>query len=373
MSSALVTGAGGFIGRNLCTRLAVDPTVDRLLTATREDTPESVAGKLAEADVVFHLAGSNRPADPAEFHEVNVELTRVVTASLAARERPPLLVLASSTRAEGDDPYGRSKREAERIVEAYVRDGGGAAVVYRLPNVFGKWSRPHYNSVVATFCHELARDREIDVHDPDARLGLVHVDDVVARFLSHVGDDGRRRLERCEVAPVYDVSVADLAGRLRAFREVRGALRLPDMGDRLTRLLYGTYLSYLPEDGFAYAPTSRTDERGTLTELLKSEHLGQIFVSTTRPGIVRGRHFHHAKAEKFCVLCGEGMIRFRRVGAERVLEYPVSGATPTVVDIPPGYTHSIENVGTGEMIVLFWASETFDPGRPDTFAMRVRR
>lgn len=371
MTTVLVTGANGFIGSNLCGHLDGHPGVDRVLTSTREDTPDSLERKLALAEVVFHLAGSNRPDDPREFVEVNVGLTRTIVRLLRERDRRPLVVLASSIQAARDNDYGRSKLGAEEAVEAYVHDDGGAAAIYRLPNVFGKWSRPRYNSVVATFCHSIARDREIEIHDPEARLPLVHVGDVVARFLTHVGERPGPGLRRPEVSPVYEVSVGELARLVRSFRDIRDTLLLPDMSDRLTRLLYGTYLSFLPEDGLAYEPERWTDDRGTLTELLKSDHFGQIFISTTRPGVTRGEHFHHAKAEKFCVLKGEAVIRFRRVGGDGVLEYPVSGDRVTVVDIPPGYTHHIENVGGDEMIVLFWADEVFDPERPDTHPLPV--
>lgn len=366
MTTIVVTGADGFIGTNLRTRLVDEETGARVLGITREDTPESTREKLAQADIVYHLAGSNRPERVEEFHEVNAGFTEQVVGHLVQQNRTPPVVLASSTQAERDNDYGRSKRRAEEILERYVEEHDSTAVIYRLTNVFGKWAKPNYNSVVATFCHNIARDAPIEIHDPNTPLHLVHVDDVVERFRSHLHGEPRRGVTRPRVEPVFQITLQDLADHLHSFREVRETLRLPDLDDRLVRLLYSTYLSYLPRDEFAYRPPERSDERGRLVELMKSPSLGQIFVSTTGPGVTRGNHYHHTKVEKFCVLRGEAVIRFRRLGEENAFEYQVSGARTEVVDIPPGYTHHIENVGGDEMVVLFWASEMFDPERPDT-------
>lgn len=371
MRTVVVTGADGFLGRNLIVRLEREDPPLRVLAITRRDTSRSAAGKVVEADVVYHLAGVNRPQRVEEFEEVNVGFTEEVVQHALRGDRRPAIVLASSTQADGASEYGRSKRRAEEILERYATERGGTAILYRLPNVFGKWARPEYNSVVATFCHRLARDRPIDIHDRGAPLRLVHVDDVVEGFRRHIDGRSGRGVERPDVQPLYETTVGELADRLHSFRDIRVTLEVPDMADRFTRLLYATYLSYLPTDDLAYAPPGRADERGTLTELLKSGHFGQVFVSTTRPGVTRGGHYHHAKAEKFCVLRGEAIIRFRRLGDDAVLDVPVSGDRAMVVDIPPGYTHSIENVGEEDMIVLFWASEVFDPGRPDTWPERV--
>ncbi len=371
MRTVLVTGANGFIGKNLLLRLEEEDPPVRRLAITREDPPGSIAQKLREADLVYHLAGSNRPERREELYEVNAGLTEQIVHQLVEQGRTPPIVLASSTQAERDNDYGRSKRQAEEVLERWAGEHGGRAVIYRLTNVFGKWARPDYNSVVATFCHNLARDRPIEVHDPATPLRLVHVDDVLERFRSHLAVEPPPGVARVEVTPVFEVTLGELVGHLQAFRELRETLRLPDMSDRFVRLLYSTYLSYLPPDGFAYDLVERSDERGRLAELLKSERFGQIFVSTTRPGVTRGNHFHHSKAEKFCVVRGDAVIRFRKPGEDAVLEYPVSGDRSRVVDIPPGYTHSIENVGDEEMVVLFWANEVFDPDRPDTRYLKV--
>lgn len=371
MRTIVVTGADGFIGRNLVLRLEEDLADVEVVGVDLEDTPESTRTKLGSADLVYHLAGSNRPKRVDEFYEVNEGFTGEVVRALVEQDNRVPVVLASSTQAERDNDYGRSKKAAEEVLERYARTQGGTAIIYRLTNVFGKWSRPNYNSVVATFCHRIARDLSIEIHDPQTRLRLVHVDDVVEAFLDHARSELQPRVHRPEVRPSYEVTLQELADRLRLFRSIRQSLELPDLSDRFSRLLHSVYLSFLPKDRFSYSLQERTDERGKLAELLKGEHFGQIFVSTTRPGVTRGNHYHHTKVEKFCVLSGEAVIRFRLLDGEEVLEYPVSGSRLEVVDIPPGYTHNIENVGDGDMVVLFWASEPFDPDRPDTRYLEV--
>lgn len=365
MRTAVVTGAGGFLGRNLTTRLRETPDV-RVLEVTRDDSKESLRDKLAAADIVYHLAGSNRPERPEEFYEVNERFTAEVVRLLGEEGKTIPVVLASSTQAALDNDYGQSKRGAERSLEGYADGQGGTAIIYRLTNIFGKWSRPNYNSVVATFCHNIARDIPIQIHDPAATLRLVYVDDVVDHFLAHLAGSAAPGVHRPDVRPEFEMTVGQLADRLREFRQIRQTLRLPDLDDPLARRLHATYVAALPPDALAYPLHERRDDRGKLAELVKSEAAGQIFVSTTRPGIVRGNHYHHTKVEKFFVLQGEGVIRFREIGSGEVVEYSVSGDRWEVVDIPPGYTHSMENAGSEEMVVLFWASEIFDADAPDT-------
>jgi UDP-2-acetamido-2,6-beta-L-arabino-hexul-4-ose reductase len=277
----------------------------------------------------------------------------------------PLVVLSSSTQAKSDNPYGRSKLAAEQRLEAYASRTGASAVIYRLPGVFGKWCRPDYNSVVATFCHNIAHDLPIVVSDATRVVELAHVDDVVARFLSHLEQPAAPGVARGTVSPVFTSSLGELADTIKTFRAMRDTLMVADAS--------GTYTSYIPPDALAYSLTQRTDARGTLAELLKSSRFGQIFVSRTHPGVTRGNHYHDLKVEKFCVLEGEAVIRFRSVLGDAVAEHRVSGTDFKVVDIPPGMTHSIENVGSVEMIVLFWASEILDPQRPDTHPAGVLR
>ncbi len=374
---AVVTGANGFIGRNLVVALrraqidAAEIDVDA--------TPGALLDAVGGADVVFHLAGVNRPEHDSEFVVGNVGSLDALLATMdqgfgadGPAVRPPV-VLCSSTQAAQDNPYGRSKLAAERALEAYAARTGTPVVIYRLPGVFGKWCRPNYNSVVATFCHNIARDLPIAISDPAHVVVLVHIDDVVARFLTHLDGRPAAGITRRDVQPTFAIGLGDLADRIRSFRAMRDTLLVADASDPLTRRLLGTYMSYLPPADLAYSLQQRTDARGTLAELLKSPHFGQMFVSRTRPGVTRGNHYHDLKVEKFCVLEGDAVIRFRPILGDEVSEHRVSGREFKVVDIPPGMTHSIENVGSTEMIVLFWASEILDPERPDTHSSEVRR
>jgi UDP-2-acetamido-2,6-beta-L-arabino-hexul-4-ose reductase len=299
-------------------------------------------------------------------------LIAAVDSVVATGSARPVVVLSSSTQAGHDNPYGRSKLAAEQAIEAFARRTRTPAVIYRLSGVFGKWCRPNYNSVVATFCHNIARGLPIEVSDSARIVDLVHVDDVVASFMGHLSG-GDKGLIRPTVAPAFSISLGDLAGRIRRFHNARRTLEVADSSDPLTRRLLGTYASYVEPAELAYPLEQRTDTRGTLAELLKSERFGQMFVSRTKPGVTRGNHYHDLKVEKFCVLEGDAVIRFRPVLGEEVTEHRVSGTDFKVVDIPPGMTHSIENVGRAEMIVLFWASEILDRDRPDTHFSEVLR
>ncbi|MCC7294455.1 MAG: NAD-dependent epimerase/dehydratase family protein [Acidobacteria bacterium] len=372
MNRVLVTGAAGFIGKNL--RLALGREAGTEIIGVDLGTAAAVLERgLDEAEAVIHLAGVNRPEKENEFEDGNVGSLAAVLAGLERRGRRPLVVLSSSIQALLDNPYGRSKKRAEDALLDFHRRTGAAVRIFRLPGVFGKWCRPNYNSVVATFCHNIARDLPISISDPDREIDLVHVDDVVAAFLAALkAGPGPGGASFLSVTPVFRVSLGALAGKIQAFRAVRETLAQPALDDPFDRRLFGTYVSYLPEEEFDYDLAVREDERGALAELLKLGGHGQIFVSRTRPGVTRGNHYHDSKVEKFVVLEGEAVIRFRRLTTGEIIEYPVCGREMRVVDIPPGWTHSIENVGTAEMIVLFWASEIFDPARPDTFAAKVR-
>lgn len=371
---ALVTGARGFIGKNLVVALRRDgaEAAEIDVDSTRDDLFAGVRG----VTVVFHLAGVNRPEHDEEFTTGNVGSLEALFAAMdhvGATDRgaaPPLIVLSSSYQATQDNPYGRSKLAGEQALEAYTGRTGTPAVIYRLPGVFGKWCRPNYNSVVATFCHNIARDLPITISDADQVVELVYVDDVVAAFMTHL-EKRSPGVTRREVRPTFSTSLGELAERIRTFRAMRRTLEVADASDPFTRRLLGTYTSYLPPSDLAYPLEQRTDSRGALAELLKSPHFGQIFVSRTHPGITRGNHYHDLKVEKFCVLEGEAVIRFRPILGDEVTEHRVSGTDFRVVDIPPGVTHSIENVGTTEMIVLFWASEILDWEHPDTYASEV--
>jgi len=372
---ALVTGARGFIGRNLVVRLrrAQVDVAEVDADSTTDDLHDAVRG----AGVVFHLAGVNRPEpapgldDEAQFAAGNVGSLDALCAAIETSGARPTIVLSSSTQAAADNPYGRSKLAAETALSRYVDRSRLAAVTYRLPGVFGKWCRPDYNSVVATFCHRIARDLPITISDPARVIELVHVDDVVSQFETHLAEPAGAGLSRGGVQPTFTIRLGELADRIRVFRASRATLEVADASDPLTRRLLSTYLTYLAPADLAYALQQRADARGVLAELLKSRHFGQMFVSRTLPGVTRGNHYHDLKVEKFCVLEGDALIRFRPILGGDVTEHRVSGRDFTVVDIPPGTAHSIENVGTGEMITLFWASEVFDPDRPDTYASEV--
>lgn len=366
MKTVLVTGAAGFIGKNLVAALKRRDDIRLILFDVNNGSAVLDAG-LAEADLIYHLAGVNRPKDESEFVAGNTGLTEQMLARLVELGRTPTFVLSSSVQAELDNPYGKSKKAAEDAVLKFNNKNGAPVCVYRFPGVFGKWSRPNYNTVVATFCHNIARGLEIKVNDPDREMELVYIDDVVSAFLRHLDGVLDPARQRYSVRRTFRVTLSELADRIRRLHAIRETLTIPDLGDDLMRCLHATYLSFLPENGFANPVKLNTDNRGWLFELIKSEHFGQIFVSKTLPGITRGNHYHDTKVEKFCVIKGQGLIRFRQIDSDRILEYPVDDRAIKVVDIPPGYTHSIANTGGGEMICLFWANQIFAPGSSDTY------
>lgn len=366
--TVVVTGAAGFIGRH-----CVD-ALERLgelhvVPIPHGDGLDALLAAVDRADVVVHLAGVNRPPDPSAFHEVNAGLTRAICERCVGRD--VLVVLASSSQAGNGTPYGDSKLAAEEIVREHARCGG-RGVAMRFPNVFGKWARPRYNSVVATFAHAVANGEPYEIRDVAAEVTLLHVGDAVNAILDVIASppapgDFVLRTD----FPARRVTLGALAELLESFRAQRTTLVLPDFADPFVRQLYSTYLSYLPASAFSYDLLERTDNRGALAEFVKSPWAGQLFVSRTKPGITRGNHWHDVKVEKFLVVSGEARIRFRHVHGGDIIEYAVSGDRFQVVDIPPGYAHSIENVGTTDLVTLFWANEIFDPAAPDTHARKV--
>ncbi|MCE7979620.1 MAG: NAD-dependent epimerase/dehydratase family protein [Caldilinea sp. CFX5] len=366
----LVTGANGFIGKNLLAQLTRQ-TGAAVIAIGRENSWDEVAQGLAEADFIYHLAGVNRPQQVEEFHQGNAEFTERLCDHLLANQRATPIVFTSSIQAELDNPYGRSKRMAEEALCHYAAQSKAYVAIYRLPNVFGKWCRPHYNSVVATFCHQLARDLPITISDPKRELNLIYIDDVVAQFQQELDCTKKSGVQWPQAQPTQQTTLDELAALLQSFRRLRTELVTPNFGDTFTHQLYATYLSYLPQDAFAYALEQKCDARGCLAEFIKAPNFGQIFVSRTAPGVTRGNHYHHTKTEKFLVLAGSALIRFRHLHSAEVIEYPVKGEEFRVVDIPPGYTHAIENIGSTELVTLFWASEIFTPERPDTYALPI--
>ena len=372
MKTILVTGSSGFIGKNLRATLGRNDEV-LIKTFDRDDEPGLLDALIAEADFIYHLAGVNRPQDPKEFEIGNAQMTRSIVEILRQLGRAVPILLTSSRQAECDNPYGKSKKVAEDILAEYSKGTGAPVYIYRLPGVFGKWSRPDYNTVVATFCHNIARGLEIKISDPAHVIELVYIDDVIRHFTGHLHElplsAGVGRY--CQINTTFKVTLGDLAAKIYNLRDMRTTLKVPDLSDYFMRCLNATYLSFLDTRDFSYPLDLKTDERGSLFELIKSEHFGQIFVSKTFKGITRGNHYHDSKIEKFCVITGEAVIRFRHVLSEEVIEYRVSGAKIEVVDIPPGYTHHIENLGDNEMIVLFWANQIFNPNNPDTYFAEV--
>ena len=368
----LITGYAGFVGKNLVAELK-NQGYENLLLFERGDTPETLARYAAQASFVIHLAGINRPKDPSEFYSGNAGLTDVLLAELEkAANKAPVLV-TSSVQAVLDNDYGKSKKQAEDAIFAHGDKMGSPVYVFRMEGVFGKWCRPNYNSVVATFCHNIARDLPIQVRDPAFELPLVYIDDVVRCILDALDGKAQKDAEGiCRIHPVHSVTLGHLAELLYSFKESRQSLAVPALSpDSFEKKLYSTYLSYLPTDAFKYPLTMHTDERGSFTEFLRSPERGQVSVNISKPGIVKGNHWHHTKNEKFLVVKGQGLIRLRRIDSQEVLEYPVSGDKLEVVDIPVGYTHSIENVGSEDMITVMWANEAFDPDHPDTYFLKV--
>lgn len=365
----LVTGAHGFIGKNLVVHLS-ERASTVILPFVRGESEEKLSSLLARADAVVHLAGENRPADVADFARANTDLTRTLCEAISMTGRKIPLIFASSTQADQDNSYGQSKRVAEQLVEAFANETGNPTVIYRLPGVFGKWCRPNYNSVVATFCHNIARDLPIRINDAAARLRLVYVDDVIDEFL-RILNDTMPGLIWGEVVPDYSITLGELAEQINAFRNCRTTLIAERAGTGLTRALYSTYISYLPTERFAYDLPQYGDERGVFVEMLKTPDCGQFSFFTAHPGVTRGGHYHHSKTEKFLVVKGSARFGFRHVATSETFEIFTSGDTPRVVETVPGWAHDITNVGQDEMIVMLWANEIFDRERPDTIACKV--
>lgn len=369
MIRVLITGGGGFLGRNLVAHLRDRKDCDIMIFG-REDSTEYLNRLLLEADIIFHLAGVNRPQNPVEFETGNAGLTVQICKLLREHGRSPKIVFSSSIQAELENSYGASKAKAEIALRHFASETGATVRIYRLKNLFGKWCRPNYNSVTATFCHNIANDLPIAISDPAREMELSYVDDVVAAFLAEI-DKREGEQETSVDIPVYRIQLGDLAGRVQAFHEMSSTLTLPDFSDWFNKALYATYLSYVPSEARLHSLEIKSDARGSLAEFIKQKSIGQIFVSRTKPGITRGNHYHHTKTEKFFVVEGDGLIRMRSIEGGPVQEYPVRGSEYQVIDIPPGFTHSITNVGADEMVTLFWSSEIFDPNRPDTYYLPV--
>jgi UDP-2-acetamido-2,6-beta-L-arabino-hexul-4-ose reductase len=382
----LITGASGFVGKNLQLHLAEREDV-HVLVFTHGDDVAQLPVLLEDVDFVFHLAGVNRPKDPAEFVLGNLDLTQILCRAVAVvaqcTGRKIRVVYTSSTQADRDNAYGVSKKGAEEALFALQRDHGVPVYVFRLPNVFGKWCKPNYNSAVATFCHNIARGLPIQVNDPDAPVTLVYVDDVVEKFVQILDDVqgmdcGSRPpmttagdKDFATISPQFSTTVGELAGLIQSFKDSRETLVTERVGIGLLRALYATYVSYLPVESFAYTLAAHADPRGAFVEMLKTPDCGQFSYFTAVPGITRGGHYHHTKTEKFLVVKGQARFKFRHMQTGETHELITNGNKPEVVETVPGWTHDITNIGTEEMFVLLWANEVFDQTRPDTFACPV--
>ncbi|MCB2287719.1 capsular polysaccharide biosynthesis protein CapF [Clostridium algidicarnis] len=366
----LVTGARGFVGKNLIAEL--NNRGYKEIYEFDIDTDKSLLNEYAKnCEFVFHLAGVNRPKDEKEFMEGNFGFTSELLNLLKEHNNKSPILITSSIQAERDNPYGNSKRAGEELLLNYSKETGAKALIYRLANLFGKWSRPNYNTVVATFCYNVARDLDIQVNSPEAELTLCYIDDVVDEFIRALEGNPTKNNDYCNVPVVHEIKLGDLANRIKSFKDSRNNLSVPNMEDALTKKLYSTYLSFLPEDEFSYDLKMNCDNRGSFTEFIRTPERGQVSVNVSKPGITKGNHWHHTKNEKFLVVSGTGVIRFRNIDSKEIIEYKVSGQKLEVVDIPTGYTHSIVNIGDTDMVTVMWANEAFNPEKPDTYFLEV--
>lgn len=363
----VVTGANGFIGKNLIFELK-NRGYENIYPITKESPSYELYRVLDNADFVFHLAGVNRPLVNEEFEIGNVGLTEKIINYLLYIKKSVPIVYTSSIQAESSNLYGQSKRKAELILENYKETLQADIFIYRLPNVFGKWSKPNYNSVIATFCYNISRDLDIKIDNQDTVLQLIYIDDIIKLFVNHIENPEK---EEIIIEPIYKINLNDLAKLIFSFKEGRENLDVINTRNSFEKKLYSTYLSFLPEDKFSYELKMNVDERGSFTEFLRMREHGQISINISKPGITKGNHWHHTKIEKFLVVSGEGIIRLRKIDSEKIIEYPVNGKQMTVVDIPVGYTHSIVNTGKTDLVTIIWVNELFDQKVPDTFFMEV--
>lgn len=379
----LITGAQGFIGKNLVAQLKniqegkqKHPTLGQDIVIYEYDkgSDESLLDEYCQqADFVFHLAGVNRPKEESEFMEGNFGFTSTLLDTLKKHNNYCPIMLSSSIQAELDNPYGRSKLAGENAIRKHFEESSGKsqvgkAFIYRFPNVFGKWCRPNYNSAVATFCHNIAHDLPVQINDPAVEMTLVYIDDVVHELINCLTGKANRVNDYYQVPVEHQIKLGAIVELLYNFKASRTNLQIPNMADAFTKKLYSTYLSYLPETNFSYPLKMHIDERGSFTEFLKSPERGQVSINISKPGITKGQHWHHTKNEKFLVVAGKGIIRFRKIDEpSNIIEYPVSGEKLEVVDIPVGYTHNIENLGDTDMVTVMWVNEVFDAEKPDTY------
>lgn len=366
----LITGAKGFIGKNLIAELKNQNYMD-IFEYDMDTNPSLLEEYCKEVDFVFHLAGVNRPKEQSEFMKGNFGFTSTLLDILKKHNNTCPVMISSSIQAELDNPYGKSKKAGEDLLFQYGRETGAKVLVYRFPNVFGKWCRPNYNSAVATFCHNIAHELPIMVNDPSVAMNLIYIDDVIEELINALEQRENKFGEFCEIPVVYTITLGEIVDLIYSFKNSREERSIPDMSDEFTKKLYSTYLSYLPEDKFSYDLKMNIDNRGSFTEFIRTPERGQVSVNVSKPGIIKGNHWHHTKNEKFLVVSGKGVIRFRKIDSDEIIEYLVSGSKLEVVDIPTGYTHNIENIGDTDMVTIMWANECFDSKKSDTYYLEV--
>jgi len=364
----LITGSNGFIAKNLIEHLKRDESIE-LYLFSKKDSVNLLEAYAKEVDFIFHLAGVNRPQNTQEFYEGNSNLTKIITDTLKLANKTTPIVLSSSTQSELDNDYGKSKLEAEELLLDYATSTQAKIYIYRLPNVFGKFSKPNYNSVISTWCYNIANGLDIQINDRDVELTLVYVDDVIQSFLEKLESPNANNY--CEIKTVYKKTLGEVEELLYEFKENRKTLVIPNVASGFERALYATYLSYLSTDDFSYELKGYQDERGTFYEILKTLDSGQFSLSTTAPGVKRGSHYHHTKNEKFLVVKGEALIEFRHIVTNEKVSYRVSDKKMEVVEMIPGYTHNIKNIGDEEMVLFLWANENYDDNTPDTYFLEV--
>lgn len=367
----LITGSNGFIGKNLVWELK-NRGYGELHYADILTSSIDLKHYCRECNFVFHLAGINRPQNEMEFIEGNIDFTAELLGYLKENNNRASILCTSSIQALLDNPYGKSKLAGEELLIKHQLETQAQVLIYRLSNVFGKWCRPNYNSVVATFCYNLANGIPIRVDDPTTIMNLLYIDDVVNTLISAMeGKESAGKDGRYYVKPVYPITLGQLADTIKGFLRTRTDLVIPNMQDEMVKKLYSTYLSYLREDKFSYPLKMNVDNRGSFTEIFKTNEYGQVSVNISKPGITKGNHWHQTKNEKFLVVSGSGIIRFRKLGTDKVIEYHVSDKKLEVIDIPVGYTHNITNTGTADMVTIMWANEIFNSNQPDTYPEEV--
>jgi len=365
----LVTGSNGFIGKNLIEYFRRVSNIE-IFTHSRDNDVQELEENLQKVDFIFHLAGVNRPTDAQEFNKGNTDLTQTIVDLLNKHSKRIPILLSSSTQVGSDNDYAKSKEQSEQIIEKYSQDNGVNCFIYRLPNVFGKWSKPNYNTVIATWCHNITRDIEIQVNNKETKLILVYIGDVIHLFAERLYVSQSKELYY-QVPTVYEKTLGEIEALLHQFKNSRTNLLIPNIAKGFERVLYATYLSFLPKDKFSYKLSGHEDARGTFYEILKTFDSGQLGISTTKPGITRGNHYHNTKNEKFLVIKGQALIELRDIYSKEIIQYHVKGSDLEIVEMIPGYTHNITNTGDEEMVLLIWANENYDPKKPDTNFVEV--